>query len=68
MIFNQGYSDFPSLQCDKCINKDICKYIEEYKNVCNDVANITMPLDTNIPICITVECKKFSKIGGNRNE
>lgn len=27
MIFNQGYSDFPSLQCDKCTNKDICKYL-----------------------------------------
>ena len=61
MIFNQGYSDFPSLQCDKCINKDICKYIEEYKSVCNAVATITMPLDTDIPIYITVECKKFAK-------
>ena len=61
MIFNQGYSDFPCLQCDKCIYKDICKYIEEYKSVCNDVANITMPLDTDIPIYINVECKKFSK-------
>ena len=57
----QGYSDFPSLQCDKCTNKDICKYIEENKSVCDDVANITMPLDTAIPICITVECKKFAK-------
>ena len=62
MVFNQGYSDFSSLQCDKCTNKDICKYIEEYKSVCNDVANITMPLDTDIPIYINVKCKKFSKI------
>ena len=67
MIFNQGYSDLPSLQCDKCANKDICKYTEEYKSVCKDVANITTPLDTDIPIYINVKCKKFSKIGGNRN-
>ena len=32
MIFNQGYSDFPSLQCDKCINKDIS---EDYENNIN---------------------------------
>lgn len=64
MIFNQGYSDFSSLQCDKCTNKDICKYIEEYKSVCNDVANIAIPLDTDIPIYINVECKKFSKNKG----
>lgn len=61
MVFNQGYSDFPSLQCDKCANKYICKYTVKYMGICEDVANIALLLDTDIPISITVDCKKFAK-------
>ena len=26
MVFNQGYSDYPNIQCEVCENKSICKY------------------------------------------
>lgn len=62
MIFNKGYSDYPSLQCDKCENKSICKYKDKLVSVCEDISNIDSGIYlTDTPIEISVNCVKFVK-------
>ena len=68
MVFNQGYTDYPSVQCDKCRNKEICKYSEKYKSICDTVANIDIGINVDMPIYISITCKKFNKKTTTRDD
>ena len=62
MVFNQGYSDFPPAQCERCENKSICKYKDKLVSVCEDISKIDIGVDlTGAPIEIRVNCTKFIK-------
>ena len=62
MVFNQGYSDFPPAQCERCENKSICKYKDKLVSVCNEISKIDTGIDlTGAPIEIRVNCTKFIK-------
>ena len=62
MIYNQGYSDFPPAQCERCENKSICKYKDKLVSVCEDIFQIDTGIDLlDAPIEIRVNCTKFIK-------
>lgn len=62
MVFNQGYTDFPPAQCERCENKSICKYKDKLVSVCEDISKIDTGIDlTDAPIEIRVNCTKFVK-------
>lgn len=61
MVFNQGYTDFPPAQCERCENKSICKYKDKLVSVCNEISKIDTSIDIALPVKIVVSCTKFVK-------
>ena len=61
MVFNQGYTDFPHAQCERCENKSICKYKDKLVSVCEDISQIDTGIDIDLPVKIVVSCAKFVK-------
>lgn len=59
MYINETYSDLPKSQCENCKNNDICKWQDEVVKVNTSISN--MVFTKELPIQISVDCKRFEK-------
>ena len=47
--------------CEKCRNKSICKYCKEMEKIELDVSRIISNRESNSPIVLDLNCKRFEK-------
>lgn len=38
------FADVEETDCTRCVKSDVCKFKEEFLNVCNQIATCTIPL------------------------
>lgn len=48
------------MECQKCKNESICKYIEDAKNIVQSVKAIGDTVDKDSPLSVSVRCDKFA--------